>query len=134
MYLSVFTDELKREVTEALPIFAEWGMTHVDFRGLIHGMPIEKQTEQQLRDLKRQLDDLGLKTGVIQSSLCKCHLPEQQRVRQELENLEGVIRAADILQCPRVRTFNFWQHAQDDPACGELAMRPDALSRVLGDG
>ena len=131
MYISVFTDELKKEVTEVLPKYAEWGMKYVDFRGLINGMPIEKQTTEQLKALKRQLDSLGLKTGVIQSSLCKIHLPDEERVRLEREKLEGIIRAADILDCRLVRSFNFWQHDQNDPRCGELAMRPDALSQVL---
>ena len=44
MYISVFTDELKKEVTEVLPRFAEWGLQYVDFRGRINGAPIEKQT------------------------------------------------------------------------------------------
>ncbi|MBE6701814.1 MAG: hypothetical protein E7585_00160 [Ruminococcaceae bacterium] len=131
MYISVFTDELKKEVTEVLPKYAEWGLKYVDFRGLINGAPIEKQTTEQLKALKRQLDDLGLKTGVIQSSLCKKHLPNEERVRLEREKLEGIIRAADILDCRLVRAFNFWQHEQNDPHCGDLAMRPDELSRVL---
>lgn len=131
MYLSVFTDELKQEVTQILPTIAEWGMQYVDFRGLINGKPIEKQTDDELKALRAQLDALGLKTGVIQSSLCKVHLPDSERTALEREKLEGIIRAADILDCRMVRTFNFWQHKQDDPACGELAMRPDALSDVL---
>lgn len=131
MYISVFSDELKREVTDILPVIAGWGMTHADFRGLINGMPIEKQSPEQLKALKAQMDGLGLKTGVIQSSLCKCHLPDADRIRAESEKLEGIIRAADLLQCPLVRTFNFWQRKQDDPACGELSMRPDMLSQVL---
>ena len=131
MYISVFTDELKKEVTEVLPRFAEWGLQYVDFRGRINGAPIEKQTKEQLKALKAQLDALGLKTGVIQSSLCKVHLPDKERVREEREKLEGIIRAADILDCRLVRTFNFWQHDQNDPKCGELAMRPDALSQVM---
>lgn len=131
MYISVFSDELKREVTEVLPIFAEWGMKYVDFRGLINGLPIEKQSDEQLRALKAQLDSLGLKTAVLQSSLCKVHLPDEERVKLEMEKLDGLIRASEILDCKMVRTFNFWQHKQDDPACGELVMRPDALSNVL---
>lgn len=131
MYISVFSDELKREVTEILPIFAEWGMTHVDFRGLVNGMPIEKQTPEQLKALKAQLDGLGLKTAVLQSSLCKVHLPDADRVKEEMAKLEGLIRAADVLQCPLIRSFNFWQHDQNDPKCGELVMRPDELSKVL---
>ena len=76
MYISVFTDELKQEVTSILPTFAQWGMEYVDFRGLINGAPIERQTTEQLKALKAQMDSLGLKTGVIQSSLCKKHLPD----------------------------------------------------------
>lgn len=131
MYISVFSDELKREVTEVLPIFAEWGMKYVDFRGLVNGMPIEKQSVSQLKSLKSQLDSLGLKTAVLQSSLCKVHLPDNERIKLETEKLEGLIRASEILDCNMVRTFNFWQHKQDDPACGELVMRPDALQNVL---
>lgn len=131
MYLSVFTDELHKEVTDILPTLAEWGFEYVDFRGAVNGLPIEKQSNEQLKALKARLDSLGLKTGVIQSSLCKVHLPEKERIEAEKQKLEGIIRAADILDTRLVRSFNFWQHDQYDPKCGELAMRPDALSEVL---
>lgn len=131
MYISVFTDELHREVTETLPIFAEWGMEYVDFRGLVNGLPIEKQSAQQLKDLRAQVDGLGLKTAVIQSSLCKVHLPDEDTIKLEQQKLEGIIRACDALDCNMVRSFNFWQYPETDPRCGELAMRPDMLSRVL---
>ena len=131
MYISVFTDELCEEVTNALPYFAQQGYKYVDFRGMVNSLPIEKQSTEQLKALKAQLDSLGLKTGVIQSSLCKIHLPDAETRRQEEEKLEGIIRAADILDCRLVRSFNYWQHDQHDPKCGELAMRPDELSKVM---
>lgn len=131
MYISVFTDELKKEVTSVLPIYAEWGLKYVDFRGLINGMPIEKQSVAQLKELKAQLDDLGLKTGVIQSSLCKFNLPDEDCQKREMEKLEGIIRASEILDCKLVRSFNFWQHKPNDPDLGALAVRPDELSKVL---
>ena len=49
----------------------------------------------------------------------------------EMEKLEGIIRASKILDTKLVRSFFYWQHDQTDPACGELAMRPDALAQVL---
>ena len=131
MYISVFTDEVHQEVTKVLPTFAEWGMEYVDFRSLINGKNIEQQTTDELKALKAQMDSLGLKTGVLQSSLCKVHLPDEAAVKKEMEKLEGLIRAADILDCRLVRSFNFWQHAQDDPACGDLVMRPDMLAKTL---
>jgi len=131
MFISVFTDELGKEVTTSLKTFADWGMKYVDFRMRVNGLPIEKQSKEQLKTLKAQLDEYGLKTAVIQSSLCKKHLPDADFIKAEREKLEGIIRACDILDCNMVRSFNFWQHDQYDPKCGELAMRPDALGQVL---
>lgn len=131
MYVSVFTDELQKEVTEILPTLASWGMKYVDFRSRVFGKPIENLTMDELKALRAQLDELGLKTGVIQSSLCKVHLPGPDVVAKEMQKLEGIIRAADVLDCRLVRSFNFWQHDQYDPKCGELAMRPDAQAQVM---
>ena len=131
MYISIFSDEFYQDIYQVLPIIKSWGMTHVDFRAMINGKPIEKQTDEELYALKAALDQYGLKAGVIQSSLCKVHLPDKARQAQELEKLEGIIRAADILGTRLVRSFFYWQHAQDDPACGELVTRPDALAEVL---
>ncbi|MBQ8324331.1 MAG: Gfo/Idh/MocA family oxidoreductase [Clostridia bacterium] len=131
MYISIFSDEFYQDIYQVLPVIKSWGMTHVDFRGMINGKPIEKQTDEELHALKAALDSYGLKAGVIQSSLCKVHLPDKERQAKEQEKLEGIIRASQILGTKLVRSFFYWQHAQDDPACGELATRPDALSEVL---
>ena len=131
MYISIFSDEFYQDIYQVLPVIKEWGMTHVDFRAMINGKPIEQQTDEELYELKHALDSYGLKAGVIQSSLCKVHLPDKERQAQEMEKLEGIIRASNILGTKLVRSFFYWQHKQDDPACGELAMRPDALAEVM---
>lgn len=131
MFLSLFTDELAVDFYEALPTLKEWGMTHVDFRARINGKPIEKLTDEELLTLKRTLDENGMKVGAIQSSLCKVHLPDAQRQAAEMEKLEGIIRAANILECKLVRSFNYWQHGETEPGLGELASRPDALAQVV---
>jgi len=131
MYISIFSDEFYQDIYKVLPVLKEWGMTHVDFRAMINGKPIEKQTDEELYELRRALDSYGLKAGVIQSSLCKVHLPDKARQEQEMEKLEGIIRASEILGTKLVRSFFYWQHDQYDPKCGELAMRPDALAEVL---
>lgn len=131
MFLSVFTDELNLDFYDALPILREWGMKYVDFRGRINGKSIENQTEAELHELKRVLDENGMKVGAIQSSLCKVHLPNEERRQKELVKLEGVIRAANILNCKLVRCFNYWQHDEREEGLGDLAVRPDMLNLVL---
>ena len=91
MYISIFSDEFYKDIYEVLPVIKEWGMTHVDFRGMINGKPIEKQTDEELYALKAALDNYGLKAGVIQSSLCKVHLPDKERQEKEMEKLEGIL-------------------------------------------
>lgn len=51
------------------------------------------------------------------------------RQKAEMEKLEGIIRAADILGCRLVRCFNYWQPKADD--MGALAVRPDEMDKVL---
>ncbi|MDD5603141.1 MAG: Gfo/Idh/MocA family oxidoreductase [Eubacteriales bacterium] len=131
MYISVFSDELYKEVTEILPLYKKWGLTHVDFRARINGKAIENQTQEELLALKKQMDSLGLKTGALQTSLCKINNPTPEQQKKEMGKLEGIIRAADALQCRLVRSFNYWQHYNDDPLFGQLATRPDEMSKVL---
>ena len=88
MYISIFSDELYKDIYDVLPILKEWGMTHVDFRGMINGKTIENQTDEELHALKAALDEYGLKPGVIQSSLCKVHLPDAERQAKEMAKLD----------------------------------------------
>jgi predicted dehydrogenase/sugar phosphate isomerase/epimerase len=97
---------------------------------MIHGKAIEYQSAGELADLKKEMDNLGLKTGALQSSLCKVHLPGKDKQKEELEKLEGLIRAADILGCRLVRSFNYWQ-THEGMETGLLAVRPDEMGKVL---
>ncbi|NLF19767.1 MAG: Gfo/Idh/MocA family oxidoreductase [Lentisphaerae bacterium] len=129
MRLSVFTDELGLDVTQAVSVLRQWGIDTVDLRGLLYNRAVEALSDAQLGDLRRLLDDHGLRVGCIESSLAKVHLPDSARRAAEAAKLEGVIRAADALDCRLVRSFFFWQPPRDQ--VGILAVRPDEQQRVL---
>ena len=129
MYISIFSDEFFKDVYEVLPIIKEWGMTHVDFRGMINGKPIENQTDEELYELKAALDKYGLKAGVIQSSLCKVHLPDKARQEAEMEKLEGIIRASKILGTNLVRSFSIGSIIRQTPLAVSLQCAPMHLLR-----
>lgn len=132
MSISVFSDELFMDAALALPRIAEWKCGYVDLRGNINGKGIEYQTEEELIALKEKLDLLGLKTGALETSLCKVHLPGADVRAEEERKLEGIIRAADILGCRLVRVFNYWQpEGEYRELSGQLAVRPDMMNRVL---
>ncbi len=129
MFLSIFTDELAMDVRDALPILKEWGLEYVDLRTRVLGSAIEHLTDEQLGELRGLLDGHGMKVGALQTSLAKVHLPDDDRRAAEAEKLEGIVRAADALDCPLVRAFFYWQPPAE--LRGELAVRPDELQKVL---
>lgn len=130
MFISIFSDELALDVTEALPIIRSWGLTHVDFRSRIFGKEIHALSAAELKQLRALCDANGLAVACLQSSLAKVHLPGGDRCRAEEQKLEGLIRAADALDCRLIRTFHYWQ-PQDAELQGALAVRPDELAKVL---
>jgi len=106
-----------------------WGMEHIDLRGRVFGCAAENLSPEQLAELRGLLDTHQMKVGCLQSSLAKVHLPDVQRQKVEARKLEGIIRAADALDCRLVRSFFFWQPSTD--LAGQLAARPDEQQKVL---
>ena len=129
MNISIFSDELGLDVAQGIPVIKSWGLDHVDFRGLVFGKNIAALDADQLRQLRKLLDDNGLKTGCIQSFLAKVHLPDATRQQAEKQKLDGLIRAADALDCRLIRAFHYWQPEKEQ--CGQLAVRPDMLQHAL---
>ena len=139
MFVSIFTDELGLDVTKALPIIRSWGVEHVDFRGRVFRKGIEALDDDELRQLKKLVDDHGMTVGCLQTSLCKVHLPDEERQKQEMEKLEGIIRAADALDCrqyvglvlheSRARNADVMA-AQDLQAAQLVAGVGDAMRRI----
>lgn len=129
MFKSIFTDELSLDFPQTIPYLKEWGLTHCDLRGLVFRKPFEALSAEELKEVKKLLDDNGLAVGCLQSSLGKVHLPDAARIESEMQKLDGIIRAAEVLDCNLIRSFFFWQPPKEE--LGELAIRPDLLARVM---
>ena len=129
MFPSIFSDELGLDIAAALPIIKGWGLKHVDLRGRVFGTAAEALPAERLPELKKLLADHGMKVGCLQSSLAKIHLPDAAARQAEAAKLEGIIRAAEALDCRLVRAFFYWQPKNE--LAGELAVRPDEQQKVL---
>jgi len=129
MFPSVFTDELHVEFMEALDTLASWGLKYVDLRSGVLGKDVDALSAEELGKVKAALGERGLAVGALESSLAKVHLPGPEVRAREEEKLEGIIRAADALECRLVRAFFYWQPGPED--AGQLAGRPDDLRLVL---
>lgn len=129
MYLSIFTDELATDITKGLPVIKSWGLDVVDLRGRVFGKSIHALDDAELKRLRALLDEHEISVGCLESSLAKVHWPDSSRQKDEAMKLEGLIRAADALDCRLVRAFFFWQPPREEQ--GQLAVRPDVLQKTL---
>lgn len=133
MFPSIFSDELRiDDIDQTLKIISGWGYEHVDFRAKVFGKGIEFLDQDELIQLKGLLGKYNLKVGALQTSLAKVHLPDTQRQAAEAQKLEGMIRAADVLDCRLARVFNYWQPQHAAPELhDQLQNREDILEQVL---
>lgn len=129
MRLSIFNDELGMEVTEGISILRDWGLQWLDLRGRVFGKEFCAIDPGDLPRLSKLIKDHGMKVACLQSSLAKVHLPAADRLQAEQQKLEGIIRAADALDCRLVRAFFYWQPKAGEQGC--LTIRPDMLQQAL---
>jgi len=112
--LSIFTDELASDATEALPAISGWGMHWVDLRSRIFTATCETLDNEQLRRLCILLDKHGLRVACLQTSLAKIHLPDRDVCAAESKKLDGIIRTADAVNCRLVRSFFYYQRRKGE--------------------
>jgi|SaaInlStandDraft_1057018.scaffolds.fasta_scaffold26969_2 sugar phosphate isomerase/epimerase len=129
MNITVFTDELGLDVFEAAPHIKDWGAPYVDLRANINGKAVHLQSQEELKELKKFLDDQGLAVACLESSLGKKHLPDAEALEKEWATLEGLIQAADILDCRLIRSFYHWQPKR--PQLGLLSSDDGLFNQVI---
>lgn len=107
MKLSIITDEVTQNFEEAVRFAKENGLQGLELRS-VEDMAIDEIPASLLKEWKQRLESEGLEVSNLSSSFFKCQ-PETATVRKELEKLERLCRAADILGCGTIRGFTFFQ-------------------------
>ncbi|UKS30964.1 sugar phosphate isomerase/epimerase [Paenibacillus sp. HWE-109] len=124
--LGVLTDEVSAHFEEALDWAAEQGLKHVEIR-VINGQNAADLDNEQVSEIRRQVEARGLFISAIASPLFKCALDpsrqvaagdtfgqREESVQSHFAKLDRVITIANMLGTTRIRIFSFWREA--DPA------------------
>ncbi|HEU5316834.1 MAG TPA: sugar phosphate isomerase/epimerase family protein [Chloroflexota bacterium] len=107
---SVFTDEISLDFADACATAAGAGLTFVDVRklwgGFSHEVPKERWPE-----MKRILDDNGLRMGAIQSNFGKCAIsgPEYEA---HIAFFPTLVEQAHYFGTDVMRVFPFWNETK----------------------
>ncbi|MBQ7387581.1 MAG: TIM barrel protein [Clostridia bacterium] len=103
--LSAFADEAGRSLEEQICALRENGISYIEPRN-IGGKGILTLTEDELCDVKRELDKNGIKVNSLGSPIGK--YPIEKPLSEHLPDLERALRACEILDTKNIRMFSFY--------------------------
>lgn len=102
---SAFADEAGSTLSEQIAALKENGIRYIEPRN-IDGKPILTLTENELREVKAELDKNGIKVNSLGSPIGK--FPIDEPLENHLEDFEKAIRACEILDTKNMRMFSFF--------------------------
>lgn len=106
MKLSFITDEVTQCFEDAVRFAMENGLAGLELRS-VEDTPIDAVPAETLRAWRRRLDAADLSVCGLAGSFYKCS-PEPDAIEAELQKLERLCDAADILGCETLRGFAFF--------------------------
>ena len=103
--LSAFADEAGAPLSEQIAALKENGIDFIEPRN-IAGRGILLYSEKELAQIKRELDENGIKVGSLGSPIGK--YPIEKPFDTHLEDFERALRACEILGTKNMRIFSFF--------------------------
>lgn len=103
--LSAFADEAGSSLAEQICALKENGIGYIEPRN-IGGKGILTLTEDELKEIKAELDKNGIKVNSLGSPIGK--YPIEKPLEDHLADLERAFRACEILDTKNIRMFSFF--------------------------
>ena len=103
--LSAFADEYKTEFDGQIEGLKKHGIDFIEIRH-VNGKNISTLTLEEAREVKKKLDDAGIRVSSIGSPLGKVKTCDD--IDAEMERAEHVFKIANILEAKCVRIFSFY--------------------------
>lgn len=103
--LSAFADEYSPEFDKQLEYLKENNIEYIELR-FLDGKNIADLTENEVWDVKKKLEDAGIKVSAIGSPLGKINLDDD--FPAHLEKCKNVFKTARILGAENIRMFSFY--------------------------
>lgn len=121
--LSAFSDEAGNTIEDQIQATQQAGLAFLDLRG-VDGFNIAALPIENAQAIKRKLDAAGLQVQMLGSPLGKIDIAED--FEPEAEKLRHLSRVGDILGCPNVRIFSYYNKANASHA----AWKDESLKRL----
>lgn len=109
--ISGFSDEISEITKEQFEALNKFGIHYFEPRG-IDGKNISTLTEKEMHDLRKLMDEYGIKVSSIGSPIGKIKVTEDFEAHFEV--FKNVVKAAKILGTKYIRVFSFYHEKDTD--------------------
>jgi sugar phosphate isomerase/epimerase len=124
----VYPDDFKR----SLDWIKEQGLKHIEVR-VVDGVNISNMSDEQVKQVKHEVESRGLSVSAIASPLFKCALDPsrpvasgdvfgqaEESVEAHFAKLDRVIAIAKLLGTRHIRIFSFWREVEPEKYFDEI--------------
>ena len=110
--LSAFADEIDSSLKVQMEVLGMFGINYIEMRN-VNGKGLVNHTLQEVKEIKRQLDDGGFKLSAVGSPIGKYGINED--FEPHLGLFKHTLEIAHLLEAPYIRMFSFWMPRGEDP-------------------
>ncbi|MBM7581180.1 sugar phosphate isomerase/epimerase [Caldicoprobacter guelmensis] len=111
--LSAFADEIDLDLKVQMDVLEQHGIGYIEMRG-VYGKSIVQYSLDEVKDIKRKLDERGFKISAVGSPIGKIGILDD--FEPHLKLFKHTIEIAKILETNYIRMFSFYIPKGDDPA------------------
>ncbi len=111
--LSAFADEIAEDLQTQMTVLASHNIRHIEMRG-VNGKPLVQHSTDEVKAIKRQLDQNGFKISAVGSPIGKIKITDD--FAPHLELFRHTLAIAQILETRYIRMFSFFIPAGTNPA------------------
>lgn len=106
--ISAFADEHSPDLAGQTTALQSFDISHIELR-FIDGKNVADISATEAKQVKRQLDDGGIRVSAVGSPLGKINLADD--FQAHMEKARRVFETAKILDADKIRMFSFYLHA-----------------------
>lgn len=122
--ISGFSDEIAEALETQVEVIKKLGISHIEMRG-VNGRPLVEHSLEEVRQIKKQLDENGIKISSVGSPIGKIMITDAFEKHYEL--YKKTVEIAKIMETPYIRMFSFFI-----PGGGNPEQYRDEVFRRIG--
>jgi len=103
--LSAFADEIDADLKTQMDVLDTHGIKYIEMRG-VNGRNLVQHSIDEVREIKKQLDDRGFKISAVGSPIGKIRITED--FGPHLDVFKHTLEIASVLETKYIRMFSFY--------------------------